>query len=381
MFPAVVLTGARQVGKTSLARKVFPEHRYVALDLPALAALAEETPAAFLREYPDPLIIDEVQYAPAIFRHLKAVIDQDRRPGRFILTGSQNFLLMQGVAESLAGRCGVMTMHNLSIREIGDAGLDQRPEALMFKGGFPEVHGRDDMDPGLWYASYLSTYLERDVRNITRVGSLRDFDRFLRACALRIGQLLSFSGLARDVGIAPNTARQWISVLQASGQVYLLEPYHRNLGKRLVKAPKLYLCDTGLAAFLMGLEDQGAIPRHPAAGALWENLMVMETVKHFSATGRVAPLWFWRTAHGAEVDLLIEQGGRFTALEMKFKETPDGADLKGFAALERMYGPSCLTRRAVVCRTETAFPLPGGAEAVPGAGLDRWLEARPARGA
>jgi len=206
------------------------------------------------------------------------------------------------------------------------------------------LHSRPSLDPHFWHAAYLSTYLERDVRNILNVGNLRDFDRFLRAAAIRTGQMLSYSELARDVGIAANTAKHWISVLQASGQSLLLEPYHRNLGKRRVKSPKIYLCDTGLAAFLMGFDRWETVARSPLAEALWETYVVMEVYKHFAASGRAAPLWYWRTAHGAEVDLLIEQGGRFVAVEARLSENPGSSDRKGFNALENFYGPGlCCT--------------------------------------
>lgn len=373
-FPAVVLTGARQVGKTSLVRKTLPGFGYVSLDLPAQAELAEKNPEQFLREHGAPLIIDEIQYAPSLFRQLKIVIDRDKQPGRYVLTGSQNFLRMQSVAESLAGRCAVLRMLNLSVAELKSAAADFDEETVLFKGGFPELYARPELEAPYWYAAYLSTYLERDVRNILNVGSLRDFDRFLRAVAIRTGQLLSYSDLARDVGIAPNTAKQWISVLQASDQIYLLEPYHRNLGKRLIKTPKLYMCDTGLAAFLMGFTDWGAVTRHPVVGPLWETHLVMQVVKHFSVLARNVPLWFWRTVQGEEVDLLIEQGGQFIAIEAKFSEKPGSGDLKGFAALERMYGAAALIKGYVGSRTASHFPLSGKIEAIPGGAIDQWLD-------
>ncbi len=350
-FPAVVVTGARQVGKTALVRRVFPDYNYISLDLPVSAEQAEKSPDAFLKAQPPPVVIDEVQYAPTLFRHLKANIDTDRTPGRFILTGSQNFPLMQGISESLAGRCGVLRMMSLSANEMEDSAATFEEKGFLFKGGWPELHARSDLDPHFWYAAYLSAYLERDVRNILKVGSLRDFDRFLRAAAIRTGQMLSYSGLARDVGIAPNTAKQWISVLQASGQVLLLDPYHRNLGKRLVKSSKIYLTDTGLASFLMGFDHWEAIERSPMAGPILETYVVMEVVKHFASAGRSVPLWYWRTAYGAEVDLLIEQGGRFIAVEAKFAENPGQADLKGFQALESFYGENSMISGWLASRT------------------------------
>lgn len=372
-FPSVVITGARQVGKTALVRRVFRDHGYVSLDLPAVSEQAENSPDAFLKNNPAPLIVDEIQYAPSLLRYLKVVIDANRRPGQFILTGSQNFPLMQGVSESLAGRCGVLSMQNLSSEELLLHDPDFDENAYLFKGGWPELHARGDLDPHFWYAAYLSTYLERDIRNILNVGSLRDFDRFLRAAAIRTGQLLSYSELARDVGIAPNTAKQWLSVLEASGQVLLLEPYHRNLGKRLVKTPKLYLCDTGLAAFLMGFESWAAAERSPLIGALWETHVVTQVKRHYLSEGKMVPIWFYRTAGGAEVDLLIERGGRFVAVEAKHTETPGPGDLKGFKALQRTYGADCLISGLLACRTHMPYPISKSVTAIPASRINRFI--------
>lgn len=372
-FPAVVLTGARQVGKTSLARRVFADADYVSLDLPSLAAQAESTPDAFLRHFREPLIIDEVQYAPSLFRHLKFVIDQDRRPGRFLLTGSQLFPLMQGVSESLAGRSAVLRMHGLSGAELAEAGRGLAVEDLVFRGGFPELHVQPALPAHIWHASYVATYLERDVRNIMQVGNLRDFERFLRAAAARIGAMLSYSELARDVGISPNTAKKWISVLQTSGQLFLLEPYYRNIGKRLVKTPKLYFCDSGLAMFLLGFEDWRSVLRHPMAGQLWENHVIMEIVRHYAAKGRDKPLWFWRTAQGEEVDLLVEEGGRFVAVEAKYTENPDQRDLKGVSSVIQSYGPDAVLSALVVCRTRHIHGLDAIGKAVPADRLTNFL--------
>ncbi len=369
-FPVVVLTGARQVGKTSLVRKVFPRASYVSLDVPARAAQAEQDPEAFLSEHPEPLIIDEVQYAPALFRHLKVRVDEKKRPGRFLLTGSQHFLLMQGVSESLAGRCGVLNMYNLSAAELGEKFVE---EEYLFKGGYPELYARPEIDPHFWYAAYLATYLERDVRNIVNVGSLRDFDRFLRAVAARTARTLSYADIARDVGVAPNTAKKWISVLEASGQIVLLEPYYKNLGKRLVKAPKLYLTDTGLAAFLMGFDRFDSLAKHPAIGALWETHVVTQVVRHFSSLGRKVPLWFWRTAQGEEVDLLIEQGGRFIAVEAKYAEQPGRGSCKGIEALEKMYGEGSVVRGLIASRAGQKHPLTKNVSAVPGSMIHRYI--------
>jgi predicted AAA+ superfamily ATPase len=281
---------------------------------------------------------------------------------------------MQGISESLAGRCGVLRIMSLSANELADSAVEFEEKGFLFKGGWPELHARSDLDPHFWYAAYLSTYLERDVRNILNVGNLRDFDRFLRAVSIRTGQMLSYSDLARDVGIAPNTAKQWILVLQASGQVFLLEPYHRNMGKRLVKTPKIYLTDTGLAAFLMGFDHWEAIERSPMAGPLWETYVVMEVAKHFVSAGRSVPLWYRRTVHGAEVDLLIEQGGRFIAVEAKFAENPDQTDLKGFQALEGFYGEKSMISGWLACRTAQPYPMASRITAIPAARIAGFIE-------
>lgn len=372
-FPVIVLTGARQVGKTALVRKVFPKFSYVSLDVPALSEQAEHNPNDFFSRYEEPLIIDEVQYAPSLFRHLKGIIDQHKKPGRFILTGSQNFSLMQGVSESLAGRCGILNMHNLSFRELKETIKTADSESYFFKGGFPELYEKPEIEPAYWYSAYLATYLERDIRNISNVGNLRDFNRFLRATAMRTGQILSYSELARDIGIAPNTAKKWISILQASGQIQLIEPYHRNLGKRLIKSPKLYMCDTGLAAFLMGFEKLQEVMRHPVAGALWETYVVMQVVRHYFSEGRQPPLWYWRTVHGAEVDLLIEKGGEFIAIEVKTTENPDKKDLKGIQALQQFYGDQSLTAGYIASRTSHEHSLSDMVKAVHGSNIDKFL--------
>src|SRR5215469_14873528 len=244
--PVLVLTGARQTGKTSTLLRLFPEHQFVSLDLPSEAEQAEKEPESFLRRHPAPVIIDEVQYAPGLFRHLKARVDANRsRNGRFLLTGSQKFTLMKSVSESLAGRADIVELETLSLAEIRSALPQTAVETAIVRGGFPELHANPDIDPLAFYNSYIATYLERDVRSLANVGSLREFERFLRACALRSANLLNKADLARDVGIAPSTANHWLSALQASGQVVLLEPWFSNRTKSIVKSPKLYLADSG----------------------------------------------------------------------------------------------------------------------------------------
>lgn len=359
-FPATLLTGPRQVGKTALLQKLYPRATYVSFDDPALARQAETDPEAFFAGRREPLVLDEVQYVPTLFRRLKQRIDADRRPGRFLLTGSQTFPLMQNVSESLAGRCGILEMSTLSLREVRRSEPDVRDLAFLVRGGYPALSAGLFERPSDFYASYLATYLERDVRNLKAVGDLRDFDRFLRAAAIRTGQMLSYSELARDVGIAPNTAKSWVSVLVASGQAFLLEPYHRNLTSRLVKTPKLHFRDAGLACHLVGIRDERSLIDSPLSGALWETFVVGQIVRHFQVERARPPLWYWRTARNDEVDLLVEHGGRFTAIECKLAETPDDGALRGIRALESYYGPRSLAASFVVCRTPSSYRLGDG---------------------
>lgn len=357
VFPALLVTGPRQVGKTALLRRQFPKASYVTFDDPATARQAESHPADFFDSLSEPAILDEIQYVPSLFRVLKQRIDQDRRPGRFLLTGSQTFELMQNVSESLAGRCGIIEMSTLSWSEIRQAGAEAEPLTILVQGGFPALHAGQGIEPRDFYSSYVATYLERDVRNLKAVGSLRDFDRFLRACAIRTGQILSYSDLARDVGVAPNTAKGWISVLEASGQIRLIEPYHRSLGKRLVKSPKLCFMDTGLACRLAGIDDRAALLRSPMAGALWETWVIGQVIRQFQANRDSSPLWFWRTSQGQEVDLVIERGGRFIIAECKLAENPDAKATAGLAAFASMYGEDVVDEAMVVCRPGRHYGL------------------------
>lgn len=369
-FPVVVVVGPRQVGKTSLVEHTFPTHRYVSLDLASNAELAETRPGDFLATYPPPLIVDEVQYAPALLRHLKALVDQHRTNGQIILTGSQDFALMQSLSESLAGRAAVVTLLGLSGQEWSTTQTDPGSSFpdLVWRGSYPALWA----DPGAvktrdrWFQGYLATYLERDVRNLLRVGSLRDFQRFLRACAIHTAQTLNMSELARDVGISPTTARQWISVLQASNQVLLLEPYHRSLGKRLVKTPKLYLSDTGLASFLMGFDSLGATWQSPHAGALWETHVVGQWVRWRQWHAPAASLWYWRDQAGHEVDLVVDHNNRLTPIECKLTQRPAASDTRGIQRFRAMYPSDAIARAFIACTSPACFDLAPETTAVPG---------------
>ncbi|MAE72386.1 MAG: hypothetical protein CME06_18190 [Gemmatimonadetes bacterium] len=370
--PVVVVTGPRQAGKTSLVRRAFPGYRYVSLDLPTLAAQAEDAPAEFLHRHPPPLIVDEVQYAPGLFRHLKREVDARRsRNGQFVLTGSQKFNLLQGVSDSLAGRTAILELEPLSCREIlrgkPRVGLDD----LLLRGGFPELQAVDGLRADEYFAAYVATYLERDLRSQLNVGNLRDFDRFLRACALRSGQLLNKSELARDIGISPTTANTWLSVLEASNQVVLLEPWFNNATRSMTKGPKLYLADTGLLCFLIDILSVDELHRSPLRGAIWETFVLIELRKRWRRARPAGRVHFWRDRQG-EVDFLLHQGGRFQALEAKWSEHPSPRDGKGFERLERFLGAAALISRNIVCRTTEPFPIVAGLGAM---GIhDAWFE-------
>jgi predicted AAA+ superfamily ATPase len=355
--PVVVLTGARQTGKTSTLRRLFPGHSFVSLDLPTEAEQAEKEPEAFLRRHPPPVMIDEVQYAPALFRHLKAAVDEHRNVNaRFLLTGSQRFALMKGVADSLAGRAEIMTLETLSLAEIAAARPTISLEATIARGGFPELHANLDIDAVAFYHSYIATYLERDVRSLLNVGSLRDFERFLRACALRSANLLNKSDLARDVGIAPSTANQWLSVLEASGQIVLLEPWFSNRTKSIVKSPKLYLADTGLLCALLNIGSVDELQNSPSAGAIWETFVFAQLRHRERRAGRSGRLFVWRD-RTREVDFLADIGGRIELFEAKWTELPSSADAVNLEFVRNLAGAERIVGCGVVSRARNSFPL------------------------
>src|SRR5216684_4396216 len=368
--PVVVLTGARQTGKTSTFRRLFPQHEFVSLDLPTEAEQAEKEPQSFLRQHPAPVIIDEVQYAPGLFRYLKVVVDASRnRHGQFLLTGSQKFTLMKSVSESLAGRVDIVELETLSLAEIQAALPQTTPKNAIVQGGFPELHADPDIDHVTFYNSYLATYLERDVRSLANVGSLRDFERFLRACALRSANLLNRADLARDIGIAPSTANNWLSALEASGQVVLLEPWFSNRTKSIVKSPKLYLADTGLLCALLNIRTEDALHQSPAAGAIWETFVFAQLRSRERRAGRVGSLFFWRD-RTREVDFVVDVGGQLDLFEAKWTEIPGDGDTVNLNFARTVVGKSRVTGGAVISRTPNSFPLSSGFRALPASELE-----------
>ena len=363
--PVVVLTGARQTGKTSTLRRLFPNYNFISLDLPTEAEQAEKEPNSFLRRHEPPVIIDEVQYAPKLFRYIKAAVDSNRsRNGQFLLTGSQKFTLMKNVSESLAGRADIVELETLSLAEMQAALPETTVEQAIVRGGFPELYANPEIDPVAFYNSYLATYLERDVRSLANVGSLRDFERFLRACALRSANLLNKADLARDVGISPSTANHWLSVLEASGQIVLLEPWFSNRTKSIVKSPKLYLADTGLLCALLNIRSEEALLQAPGAGAIWETFVFAQLRDRERNAGRVGSLFFWRD-RTREVDFVVDIAGRLELYEAKWTEVPSSGDTAYLTFARDIAGSSKIKSGAVVCRAAHGFPLANGFRATP----------------
>ncbi len=356
-FPSLIVTGARQSGKTTLARTVFPTHQYVSLDLPSLAEQAENDPGRLFSDSPPPVVIDEVQYAPGLFRHVKRLIDERRDDkGLFILTGSQKFVLMRHVSDSLAGRAAVLDLENLSFADLRLAGLiheDRRSlVAFLARGQFPELWKEPDIPTIDFYRGYLATYLERDVRQILNVANLRDFERFLRILAARSGTLLNRTEIAKDVGVSPKAIGDWLSVLAASGQISFLEPWFVNFGKRVVKTPKVYFNDTGLLCFLLGLGETD-IERSAFLGQLWETFVFAELRKQNALRDRPATLWFYRDQRGREIDFLLDSGAVLDCLECKWSENPRTEDAATMRAVLSELGEAGISWKAgkagIVC--------------------------------
>ena len=284
--PVVLLTGIRQAGKSSLLKNLLKETEYVTLDKVLFAQEAEESPEKFLNRFDKQVIIDEIQYAPSLFRDLKIKVDEERNlKGKWILTGSQQFVLMQKVSESLAGRVRILNLGTLSATELNEANLLENKNDLLWKGGFPEVWA-ENLNVTDFFNDYIQTYLERDLKQILNVNSLRDFRRFLSLLALRVGQLLNYSEISKEVGVTVNTVKAWVNALEISGLIILLPPYYNNLGKRLIKTPKLYFCDNGLIASLLNINSLEALNNSLHIGNLWENFVFTEFLKEGFISGK-----------------------------------------------------------------------------------------------
>ena len=339
-YPVTTLTGPRQSGKTTLLQAAFPDFEYVSLEAPDERAFALEDPRGFLGRFQRPVILDEAQRAPELFSYIQVLTDENPVPGRFVLSGSQNFLLMAGVSQSLAGRVRVAHLMPFSMRELGAIVPIARSTWTehAWRGHFPRIHDRG-LEPSEWLAGYHQTYLERDVRDLTQVGDLERFNRFVMLCAGRAGQLVNLASLANDCGIAADTVRRWLSVLEGGFVTFRLLPYHRRFNRRLTRSPKLYFIDTGLLCWLLGIRDADQLASHPLRGAVFENLVVSEALKAAYHEGDVPRLYFWRDHRGNEIDLVMERQGEPHVVEIKSGATVNADFFRGFRYWRTLAGP------------------------------------------
>lgn len=387
-FPALLVTGPRQVGKTTLLENCADEKRgYVTLDDLDQRDLAQNDPSLFFQLHPPPVTIDEIQYAPQLLNEIKILVDKEKQAGMFWLTGSQKFHLMNEVTETLAGRIAIIDLLGLSQAErenradtsrpflptrewIEHAGNQAvRPKLLMdvyaniWQGSYPKVIVDKNMPHDLFYNSYIQTYIQRDVRDLTQVGDEQKFYRFLRAAAARSGQLLNYANLARDVDIDQKTVKSWLSILATSGIIYLLQPYHSNLTKRLIKTPKLYFLDTGLCAYLTQWSTDKALEAGAMSGAILETYILAEIIKSYWHNGLTPYFYFYRDKDQKEVDLIIEQNNMLYPVEFKKTATPGRNASKHFPVLEKLGKP--IGHGAVICLRESSIPLSQQVDAIP----------------
>jgi predicted AAA+ superfamily ATPase len=329
-FPVIALTGPRQSGKTTLAKHVFPNKTYVSLENPEELEFAQKDPKRFLARFKEGAILDEVQRCPSLLSWIQGLVDERSRMGDFVLTGSSQFELVAGITQSLAGRVGRVELLPLSIQELAQAHqLPSQLNTCLQQGGYPSIYDRQ-VSPQDWFSNYIATYIERDVRQLIAVRDLTQFQRFVKMCAARSGQILNLAALGADCGLSASTAREWLTVLEASYLVTRIQPYYQNFGKRLVKTPKLYFLDVGLMAWLIGIRDTVTLDTHVSRGALFETFVVGELIKRQYNQGHNADLYFWRDSAGNEIDLLIDTPQGLQAIEIKSGSTFASDWIKGF---------------------------------------------------
>lgn len=369
-FPVVMLTGARQVGKTTLLKMLDPSRRFITLDDPIVRKLAVSDPALFLQTYQPPVIIDEFQYAPQLLEHIKLTVDaRPEEMGLYWLTGSQQFQLMKNVGESLAGRVGILSLGGIvQSEELSRKSLDKADDAMAIfqriqRGSYPALVSGRVKDVQVFYGSYVKTYIERDVREITKIADELQFLQFLKVIAARTANLLNLSEVARDVGISQPTARAWLSILESCGLVYLLRPYSANITSRIVKTPKVYFMDTGLCSYLTGWTSAQTLASGAMSGAMLETFVVSEIIRKFWNSGREAPVWFYRDKAGTEIDLLVEQDGVLNPIEIKKSASPSLKDVKAFAKVASE-GVK-LGNGTLVCLVESPVPLSRNIQVLP----------------
>jgi len=357
-FPVVSVTGPRQSGKTTLTRMVFRDYDYISLEDPDEREFAHGDPKGFLKRFTDGVILDEIQRAPALLSYIQGIVDSDRSPGRFVLTGSQQLRVMEKVSQTLAGRTAIVILLPFSLYELlGEPSSDpwkidtlpdkrKKPpftlEKILYQGLYPRIYDKK-LDAQDWLSAYYRTYVERDVRDIANIGNLETFQRFVRLCAGRTGQLLNHSSLASDCGISHTTARHWISILEAGFIIHLLPPHHANFSKRVIKSPKLYFLDTGLLCYLLRIREPDDILVHAMKGAIFETFVVSELYKAFAHRGEMPPLYFWRDRTGHEVDIVVDTGKKLVPIEIKSGETIVSSLLDGLRYFVSLGSPASKT--------------------------------------
>lgn len=334
-YPIVTITGPRQSGKTTLVRKTFPDKPYVNLEAPDIRALATEDPRRFLGMYPEGVILDEIQQVPSLLSYLQVIVDEKKGYGRYILTGSHQIELHQAISQSLAGRTALLFLLPMSLKELKLANITQTADEYLLKGFFPRIY-QDNLDPTKAYRSYLQTYIEKDLRDLIHVRDLSQFQRFLKLCAGRIGQVLNMESLGNDAGVSAHTIKHWLSVLEASYIIIIIHPYFENFGKRVIKSPKLYFSDVGLASYLLEIETISQISRDPLRGNLFENLVTVDLIKSRLNRGLDPHLYYYRDSHKNEVDLIFKKGNTLIPIEIKSGETYNKSYLKNLKFFQRL---------------------------------------------
>lgn len=336
-FRVITVLGPRQAGKTTLCRLSFPDYAYVSLEDPDTRLFAEDDPKAFLAQYRQHVIFDEIQRVPGLLSYIQGIVDADQIKAQFILTGSHQLELGQAISQSLAGRTALLTLLPLTLNELFLGTSTPDTDTILLNGFMPGKH-HDQIEPARFYRSYFQTYIERDVRQLIQLKDSTRFEKFVRLCAGRTGQLLNQATLANEVGVTANTISDWLSVLEASFIIVRLQPWFENIGKRLVKAPKLYFVDTGLAAWLLGIETQTQMQRDPLRGHLFENMVVLEALKHRLNQGKEPRLFFYRDSQGHEVDLVLQRGHQLQPIEIKSAQTWNPEFLKGLNQFKKILG-------------------------------------------
>jgi predicted AAA+ superfamily ATPase len=362
-FPVITVTGPRQSGKTTLIKTTFPNLPYALLETPQVKALATEDPKGFLAKYPNGAILDEVQNVPELFSYIQGIVD-DNEDIKFILSGSQNFLLLEKVNQTLAGRVAVLNLLPFTLNELNKGGFQPTSGmGFILKGGYPRLF-RKKIPPHIYYSNYIKTYLERDVRTVKNIGDLNTFKTFMELCAGRTGQILNIDSLASDAGVALNTAKSWLSILEASFILYQLRPHHKNYNKRLIKRPKLYFYDTGVACFLLNIQSSKQLESHFLRGALFENMVINQLTKFALNKAKNPSLYFWRNNHGKEIDCLIDRGEKLIPIEIKSGKTYTKDFFKGLNYWNKLSGNSL----------ESSFVVYGGNESqkLPNGNLLTW---------